>query len=61
MLWICIGLSREYHCTGCLLYTSSEDNYEKASREKRLVNNVIHASDAKESAERELQIWQNYL
>ena len=39
----------------------SEDNYEKASREKRLVNNVIHASDAKESAERELQIWQNYL
>lgn len=39
----------------------SEDNYEKAGREKRLVNNVIHASDAKESAERELQIWQKYL
>lgn len=39
----------------------SNDNYEIADREERLVNNVIHASDSHESAERELHIWGAYL
>ena len=39
----------------------STDNYTKADADDRLVNNVIHASDSKESAQRELEIWQNYL
>lgn len=39
----------------------SDDNYEKADRDERLVNNVIHASDSHESAQRELNIWKNYL
>lgn len=38
----------------------SKDDYEKATRDWRLVNNVIHASDSKESAERELKIWKSY-
>lgn len=38
----------------------SQDSYEQASAEMRLVNNVIHASDSVESAERELKIWQKY-
>lgn len=39
----------------------SDDSYDKASAGLRLVNNVIHASDSKESAERELKIWKKYL
>lgn len=39
----------------------SDDNYTKAAAEKRLVKNVIHASDAAESAQRELLIWEVYL
>lgn len=39
----------------------SDDNYDKATADVRLVNNVIHASDSKESAEKELQIWSTYL
>ena len=39
----------------------SDDSYDKASAGVRLVNNVIHASDSKESAERELKIWEKYL
>lgn len=38
----------------------SDDSYEKASQEIRLVNNVIHASDSQESAQRELAIWNAY-
>lgn len=38
----------------------SDDNYEKAEKDIRLVNNVIHASDSKESAKRELAIWNSY-
>lgn len=38
----------------------SDDNYEKAEKGIRLVNNVIHASDSKESAKRELAIWNSY-
>ena len=34
----------------------SDDSYEKASAAVRLVNNVIHASDSHESAQRELNI-----
>lgn len=39
----------------------SDDNYELATLEVRLVSNVIHASDSKGSAARELQIWSQYL
>ncbi len=39
----------------------SDDSYDKAGADIRLVNNVIHASDSKESAERELMIWKKYL
>lgn len=38
----------------------SEDDYDKATKDWRLVNNVIHASDSKESADRELKIWESY-
>lgn len=39
----------------------SDDNYDKASAANRLVNNVIHASDSLDSAQRELTIWKSYL
>lgn len=39
----------------------SDDSYDKAGKEVRLVNNVIHASDSHENAERELKIWEKYL
>ena len=39
----------------------SDDSYDKAGKEVRLVNNVIHASDSHENAERELKIWSKYL
>lgn len=35
----------------------SDDNYIKADKEKRLVHNLIHASDSHESAKRELELW----
>lgn len=35
----------------------SDDNYDKATKAIRLVNNVIHASDSLASAKRELTIW----
>lgn len=38
----------------------SDDNYDKAGKDMRLVNNVIHASDSKENAQRELVIWRRY-
>ena len=38
----------------------SDDNYDKAGAAVRLVNNVIHASDSHESAQRELAIWESY-
>ena len=45
-------ISQHLHC---LLYTS------KASAAVRLVNNVIHASDSHENAQRELDIWKAYI
>lgn len=39
----------------------SDDDYDKATKDWRLVNNVIHASDSHESAKRELLIWEQYL
>lgn len=39
----------------------SNDNYTKAEKDNRLVNNVIHASDSNESAIRELKIWHDIL
>lgn len=39
----------------------SDDNYDKAGADNRLVNNLIHASDSEESALRELAIWQAFL
>lgn len=46
---------------GTLRNMFSNDNYEIADREARLVDNVIHASDSHESAERELRLWSEYL
>lgn len=39
----------------------SKDSYDKAEKDIRLVNNLIHASDSHESANRELNIWKKYL
>lgn len=39
----------------------SDDNYDKAGSENRLVNNVIHASDSKESAEKEIELWKKVI
>ena len=33
------------------------DSIDQAVSEKRMVNNLIHASDSKESVERELKLW----
>lgn len=38
----------------------SNDSYEKANQEKRLLQNCIHASDSLESAEYELKLWKDY-
>lgn len=46
---------------GTIRATFSQDSYELADSENRLVNNVIHASDSSQSAQRELQIWHEYL
>lgn len=35
----------------------SEDNYNKANSEKRAVANLVHASDSKENADREINLW----
>lgn len=35
----------------------SNDSYEKANSEKRTVANLVHASDSKENAEREINLW----
>lgn len=34
-----------------------KDSFEQAVNEKRMVNNLIHASDSIESVERELKLW----
>ncbi|AMC94538.1 nucleoside diphosphate kinase [Erysipelothrix larvae] len=39
----------------------SDDDYDKAGAQNRLVNNLIHASDSFESKERELTLWREYL
>ena len=39
----------------------SSDSLEKAIAEDRAVNNVIHASDSRESAEYEIKVWNPYL
>lgn len=39
----------------------SQDNYEKADLELRLVGNVVHASDSHESAKREIELWSKWL
>lgn len=41
--------------------TFSQDSYQKADQDYRLVNNVIHASDSHDSVEKELKIWKQYL
>lgn len=39
----------------------SSDSYDLAGKEHRLVHNLIHASDSKETAEKELKLWSAYL
>ncbi len=38
----------------------SQDSYAQADLEKRLVNNLIHASDSLASAQFELKLWNKY-
>ncbi len=35
----------------------SSDSYDLADEKKRAVKNVVHASDSKETAEREIKVW----
>lgn len=35
------------------------DSYEKSGQEKRMLNNLIHASDSNENAEKEIALWFN--
>lgn len=35
----------------------SKDSYEKSLQEERLVQNLIHASDSSQTAEKELKLW----
>ena len=37
----------------------ADDDYERSSKEDRLVRNLIHASDSKESAIAEINLWFN--
>ena len=46
---------------GTIRNTFSNDNYDLANKAERLVNNVIHASDSKENALRELDLWEAYI
>lgn len=39
----------------------SKDSYDLAGFDVRLVNNLIHASDSLENAEKELALWSEYL
>lgn len=39
----------------------SHDSLEIAFREKRYLNNVIHASSSVEDAQRELRLWEEYI
>lgn len=34
-----------------------KDSFEQASKEKRMINNLIHASDSDESYEKEVTLW----
>lgn len=36
---------------------ASEESYQKADKEKRAIRNLVHASDSKKSAEREIALW----
>lgn len=47
--------------SGTIRNIYSDDTYEKANKEDRLLNNVIHSADSKESAARELFLWRKYL
>lgn len=46
---------------GTIRHMFSNDNYDLAGIDHRLVNNVIHASDSNESAKKELEIWKDYI
>ena len=46
---------------GTIRHTFSNDNYDLAGIDHRLVNNVIHASDSNESAKKELGIGKDYI
>jgi len=46
---------------GTIRQRFSNDSLDIAFREKRYLNNVIHASDSLESSERERKIWRPYI
>lgn len=57
-----VGKTNPYDAAkGTIRGDFSDDTYDKAGAEVRLVNNVIHASDSIENAQRELAIWSKYL
>lgn len=47
--------------SGTVRAVFSNDSLEVAFREKRYLNNVIHASSSVEDAEREIRLWRDYL
>jgi len=46
---------------GTIRKVFGKDSLAEAYKEKRYLNNVIHASESKKEAERELEIWKEYL
>ena len=47
--------------SGTIRRDFSSDSLEKAIAEDRAVNNVVHASDSRKSAEYEIETWNRYL
>lgn len=46
---------------GTIRNVFGNDSFAEAYRERRYLNNVIHASENKKEAERELNIWKDYI
>jgi nucleoside-diphosphate kinase len=46
---------------GTIRFIFGNDSFEQAYRERRYLNNVIHASSNKKEAKREIEIWKDYL
>lgn len=47
--------------SGTIRAVFSEDSLERSFRERRYLNNVIHASSSVEDAVREIELWREYI